>query len=394
MSIRMHLTFTIAVSLTLALRVLAQAQTYTESVIYSFTGATGDEPVASGVVRDSAGNFYGTTYVGGAFDYGTVFMVDISGNETVLHSFGQEPLDGRQPVAGLVMDGSGHLFGTTYYGGVRNRVCYQGCGIVFEIDGAGHMKTLHRFVGGADGALPAGALVTDREGNLYGTTQMGGVGRSGTVFEIDKHGVEKVLYSFIGYPDGFGPEAGLIIDSEGNLYGTTSSGGSNNSGSVFKLEPGGRETVLHSFGPQSSNADGYDPVAPLLRTPNGDLYGTTLLGGPANGGSVFVVHANGNEAVLHFFVGTDGGYPESSLIRDAQGNLFGTTLQGGPAGNLGGTLFEITEQGVFSLLFTFTGLPGAGDPAGPLLLDASGTIYGTSGTGGTANYGTLYMLTP
>jgi uncharacterized repeat protein (TIGR03803 family) len=390
----MHLTFAFAVSLTLALRAPAQAQAYTESVIYSFTGTTGNEPVSSGVVRDSAGNFYGTTGFGGAFDYGTVFKLDTSGNETVLHSFGQGRLDGRRPLAGLVMDGSGHLFGTTYYGGVRNRMCHQGCGIVFEIDGAGNMKTLHRFGGGPDGALPAGVLVLDQQGNLYGTTQIGGVGRSGTVFKVDKYGVEKVLYSFTGFPDGFGPEAGLIIDSEGNLYGTTLAGGSNNAGSVFKLEPGGRETVLHSFGPQSSNTDGSAPEAPLLRTPNGDLYGTTLLGGPANSGAVFVIHANGDEAVLHFFVGTDGGYPVSPLVRDSQGNLYSTTLQGGPAGILGGTLFEITEQGVFSSLFAFTGQPGAGDPAGPLLLEASGAIYGTSGTGGAANYGTIFKLTP
>jgi uncharacterized repeat protein (TIGR03803 family) len=382
-------TLAFAVALTLALYAPAQAQTYTESVIYSFTGASGIEPVWSGVVRDSAGNFYGTTYVGGAFDYGVVFKVDPSGNETVLHSFGQGRLDGRRPIAGLVMDGSGHLFGTTYYGGVRNRLCYQGCGTVFEIDGAGNMKTLHRFGGGLDGAFPEGALVLDRQGNLYGTTQMGGgIDRLGTVFEIDTRGAEKVLYSFTGYPDGSGPEAGLIIDSEGNLYGTTSGGGSNGAGSAFKLEPGGRETVLHSF----SNTEGSDPQTPLLRTPNGDLYGTTPLGGPANGGTVFVIHANGDETVLHSFIGTDGGDPES-LVRDSQGNLYGTTLNGGPAA-LGGTLFEITGQGVFSSLFYFSGQPGASDPAGPLLLDASGTIYGTSGTGGTANYGTVFKLTP
>jgi uncharacterized repeat protein (TIGR03803 family) len=251
------------------------------------------------------------------------------------------------------------------------------------------MKTLHRFGGGLDGAFPEGALVLDRQGNLYGTTQMGGgIDRLGTVFEIDTRGVEKVLYSFTGDPDGSGPEAGLIIDAEGNLYGTTSGGGSNGAGSVFKLEPGGRETVLHSF----SNTEGSDPQTPLLRTPNGDLYGTTPLGGPANGGTVFVIHANGDEAVLHSFIGTDGGDPES-LVRDSQGNLYGTTLVGGPA-RLGGTLFEITGQGVFSSLFYFSGQPGASDPAGPLFLDASGTIYGTSGTGGTANYGTVYKLTP
>src|SRR5277367_290095 len=199
------LLFFVAVFL-MALRSPAQAQTFTDNVIYSFTGADGNEPLFSGVVRDQSGNFYGTTYAGGAFNYGTVFKVDASGNETVLHSFGQHSFgpgnDGRTPYAGVVMDASGHLFGTTYQGGIKNRqLCEKGCGIVFEIDPSGEEKVLHRFTGGTDGGLPIGGVIRDSHGNLYGTTEIGGASGAGTIFKVDPSGTETVLYSFAGQPD-------------------------------------------------------------------------------------------------------------------------------------------------------------------------------------------------
>src|SRR5580698_2435972 len=177
------LLFVITLLSVLALCTAAQAQSFTDKVIYSFSGgADGNEPLLSGVVQDNEGNFYGTTYAGGAFKNGTVFKVDASGNETVLHSFGEKH-DGRTPYAGLVIDPVGHLFGTTYEGGIRDRKCEKGCGIVFEIEPNGDEKILHGFAAGSDGALPFGGLIRDQAGNLYGTTELGGAFGCGTIFK-------------------------------------------------------------------------------------------------------------------------------------------------------------------------------------------------------------------
>jgi uncharacterized repeat protein (TIGR03803 family) len=385
-----------ALALSVALAVLvpqtAQAQHYTESVLYSFAGGTdGTEPLFSGVIRDPAGNLYGTTYSGGASNYGTVFKVDTSGNETVLYSFTGRA-DGRTPYAGLVRDPAGRLYGTTYNGGLRSAMCTSGCGVVFEVDPNGDEKVLHRFTGGTDGALPIGGLIRDAAGNLYGTTQMGGASGSGTVFKLDATGVETVLYSFAGVPDGQYPFAGVIRDSAGNLYGTTSNGGAIGFGTVFKLDAAGHETVLYSF---TGGSDGGSPQAPLLRDNNGDLYGTTFLGGANYGvGTVFEVDASGNETVLHNFAGNDGKYPEAGLIRDSQGNLYGSALQGGPADNLGGNVFKISRQGTWSVLYNFTGGPDGGNPAGSLLMDSAGNLYGTTASGGVSGRGTVFKLAP
>lgn len=369
----------------------AQSQKLSETVIFSFPGGTGGFlPLTSGVVRDSEGNFYGTTYAGGDYGSGTVFKVDPTGTQTVLYSF-TGGTDGAAPSAGLVMDGVGDLFGTTYSGGIRSRsTCYHGCGVVFEIDEAGNFKTLHRFASGSDGAGPLAALVRDSDGNLYGTTQGGGAAGDGTVFKVTRDGRETVLHEFKSV-DGQWPEAGVILDADGNLYGTTFTEGTDDCGTVFELERDGHEVVLHNF---SRGSDGCNPEAPLLLTSDGDLYGTTFMGGgPSEGGTIFKIDKSGKEVVLHSFDGAEAYFPFSPLISDSHGNLFGTTLRGGPT-NLEGSLFEITPQGAFSILFPFTPAPGAEGPTGPLLLDEHGNIYGTTGLGGAANYGTVFELSP
>lgn len=369
-----------------------QAQTYIESTLYSFGhGVDGNEPLNSGVIRDAAGNLYGTTIAGGTFSGGTVFKVDPSGKETILHNFfgGR---DGEKPYAGLVRDAAGRLYGTTINGGIQNSTCTSGCGVVFEIDLNGREKILHRFTGTPDGAIPDAALILDAAGNLYGTTEMGGSAGLGTVFKVTASGAETVLYSFGGTPDGAYPQAGLVRDSSGNLYGTTSSSGAVGFGTVFKLSAAGDETILHNF---SGGSDGATPLAGLLRTPNGNLYGTTFQGGAIYGvGTIFKVDANGTEIVLHAFGGSDGQYPESPLTHDSQGNLYGATLQGGPADNLGGVVFKISLQGAFEALYDFLGQPDGGGPNGPLLLDSAGNIYGTTASGGTTGNGTVFKLAP
>lgn len=383
----------------LALHAPAQAQAFTDKVIYSFNGgAGGNEPLFSGVARDSKGNFYGTTYAGGAFNYGTVFKVDASGNETVLHSFGQHSFgpgnDGRTPYAGVVIDPTGRLFGTTYEGGIKNTQCLKGCGIVFEIDSNGEEKVLYRFTGGTDGGLPFGGVIRDSQGNLYGTTEIGGASGAGIIFKVVPSGTEKVLYSFAGQPDAQYPEAGLIRDEAGNFYGTTSAGGVYGLGTVFELDTSGRETVLYSFA-GGFNSDGQGPDTALLRAPSGDLYGTTFQGGYGIG-TVFKVDASGNETILHAFGSTqnDGAYPESSLSFDSQGNVYGTTIQGGTFGLPGGVLFQITAEGAYSVVHNFGGKADGSAPAGPLLPASDGSFFGTTSSGGAAGPGTVYQLIP
>lgn len=368
----------------------AIAQTYTETVIHSFAGgASGTEPLFSGVIRDRNGNFYGTTYSGGTSNLGTVFKVDKEGNATVLHSFtGGE--DGATPYAGLVRDDAGHMYGTTYNGGLKLTACAMGCGVVFEIDPNGQERVIHQFSSGTDGAFPVGGLILDHNGDIYGATESGGTYNFGMVFKIDSKGIETVVHYFAGPPEGQFPFGRLIRDAAGNFYGTTSGGGAG-FGTVYKMTPSGTVTVLHSF---AGAPDGSSPEAGLLRDENGDLYGTTFSGGTNDVGTVYKVDATGNEIVLHSFNGSDGSYPESALVHDHAGNLFGTTVQGGPAGFLGGTAFKITKDGTLTSIYDFTGGTDGGGPAAGLMIDHDGNLYGTTAAGGSSGNGTIFKLTP
>ena len=303
----------------------------TETVLQSFTYTDGGYPWGS-LLRDAAGNLYGTTKAGGAFGYGTVFKVDATGNETVLHSFAAGS-DGISPYGGLIRDPAGNLYGTTY-GGFPN----YGYGTVFKVDRSGTETVLYTFTGGADGGKPLFvSLVRDAAGNLYGTTSVGGIGGDGTVFKVDPSGKETVLHTFIGgTTDGAFPQSGLIQDKNGNLYGTTYLGGAAHSGTVFKVDTSGSETLLYSFG---GGADGAFPIAGLVQGPQGNFYGTTYGGGAANYGTVFKLSGTGNETQLHSFNSTDGSYPHAGLVRDLAGNLYGTTQGGGASGY--GTVFKI-----------------------------------------------------
>jgi uncharacterized repeat protein (TIGR03803 family) len=252
-----------------------------ETVLYSFKVAgqgDGVDPEA-GLVRDAlSGNLYGTTYIGGTYvNYGTVFKVDKTGHETVLYSF-TGGTDGGNPWAGLIRDANGNLYGTTTAGG--DLTCRSsGCGTVFKVDATGNETVLHSFTGFSkgDGNLPTAGLLLDGKGNLYGTTIAGGAYNYGTVFKVDATGHETVLYSFTGGTDGDQPWSGLIRDAKGNLYGTTQTGGVYNYGTAFKLDKTGNETVLHSF---NGTSDGSYPRAGLVRDAlSGNLYGTTTEGG-------------------------------------------------------------------------------------------------------------------
>ena len=310
----------------------------TETLLYSFGGLNDGQYPMGALVRDASGNLYGTTEWGGASGQGTVFKVTPNGTETLLYSF-TGGADGGGPMSGLTLGKNGNLYGTTFYGGLMG--CNSGCGTVFEVRPNGRERVLYRFTGGADGAGPAGALVHDAAGNLYGTTFNGGLTACsygcGVVFKITQTGIENTLYSFLGGLDASKPGSNVILDNQGNLYGTTTLGGSSGWGAVFKLTAAGDETVLYSF---TGGVDGSSPSSGLLRDGHGNLYGTTRWGGALSEGAVFKLTATGSEIVLHSFnIHPDGSNPYAGLTYDHHGNLIGTTLNGGANGS--GAVFKI-----------------------------------------------------
>ena len=366
---------------------LGHAQTLT--VLYSFKGGTdGNGPVA-GLVLDTTGNLYGTTQLGGSAGNGVVFKVDTTGAETVLHSFTGKT-DGGQPVAGLLRDTAGNLYGTAEWGGSSN------LGVVFKLTTTNKLVVLHSFSSVDDGANPVASLVRDSSGNLYGTTCCGGdTGLlDGTLFKISPTRNWTIMHSFGTSTDGQFPFAGLIRDSAGNLYGTTLRGGAFNFGTVFKVGASGNETVLYDF---TGGADGAYPQAGLVRDGAGNLYGTTTGGGSASGnagnGVVFKLTPTGQETTLITFTGgADGALPYAGLIRDSAGNLYGTTSAGGTF--QWGNIFKLDKTGKEAVLYNFTGGADGSCPMAGLIRDSAGNLYGTTQFGGRTQSGVVFKLIP
>jgi uncharacterized repeat protein (TIGR03803 family) len=381
----------------------ARAKSYKEQVLYTFQGPRDGASPYGGVIRDSVGNLYGTTYAGGPHNLGTVYKLDTAGKESVLHSFtGQQ--DGANPMyVTLVQDSAGNLYGTTYTGG-------HGYGVVFTLNPRGKVSVLHTF-NQWDGANPFAGVIRDAKGNVYVTTSTGGAeDYYGTVFKTLGTGKGKVLHSFVGGQYGNEPLAPLVQDAKGNSYGTTFQGGDNSCrgcGTVFKLNQRGKETVLYAF-EGTGNGDGEDPSAGLTMDRNGNLYGTTQSGGTgafAGFGTVFELATTGKETVLYSFTGgEDGGYPGyGSLVIDQERNLYGTTQTGGMlrCGTYGcGTVFKVDSAGKETVLYRFTGGKDGGVPYAGLVQDSAGNFYGTASVGGdlTCNApsgcGVLFKLTP
>jgi uncharacterized repeat protein (TIGR03803 family) len=353
-----------------------------QSVLYAFPFGTDGENPEGGVIRDSAGNIYGTTYQGGTGGAGTVFKLDPTGRETVLHNFTGLG-DGGYPQSNLILDSSGNLYGTARAGSGR-------AGVVFKVDTTGNETVLYSFTGGDDGRNPLGGVVFDSAGNLYGTTKAGGFANAGTVFKLNPAGQETVLYNFRGGADGHSPIAGVILDSAGNLYGTTSAGGAANAGVVYMVSPAGQETVLYSF---TGGADGSLPYAGVVRDAASNLFGTTLEGGAGGHGVVYELDTAGQETVLHNFGnGADGGSPHAGLIFDASGNLIGTADYGGTVG--AGVVFKVDLAGNETVLYNFTNGDDGGFPLAGVILDSSGDLYGTTYRGGNQRSGVVFKLTP
>jgi uncharacterized repeat protein (TIGR03803 family) len=393
-AVNIALTLVVALGLGTVTQPYGEAQTFT--VLYNFcsqSGCADGEFPPAGVIQDAKGNLYGTTSVGGTSKWGTVFELDSGGTETVLYNFSYINGDGATPLASLIRDAAGNLYGTTSYGGPTSN------GVVFKVDASGTETVLHNFAGGTkDGCIPEAGLVRDATGNLYGTTSGCGADGYGTVFKINKSGKKTVMHSFSGAPnDGANPYYGasLITDAKGNLYGTTFQGGAFGQGTVYEVSASGKEKILHSFA--GGTADGCLPDGAVTMDKNGNLYGTTELCGSASQGTVWKLSKSGKETVLHNFEGypADGSNPQAGVILDAKGNLYGTTSQGGA--NDPGTVFELSSNGTLTLLHSFCSEAGCADGAAPLaglVRDANGNLYGTAEAGGSGNGGTVWKLAP
>jgi len=312
------------------------SSTGADQVLYNFSGSDGDGDTPDAMsFRDAAGNLFGTTFQGGAYGYGTVFEVDAQGRETVVYNFcAKTPCTKGTFPGGVTASKNGTLYGITYAGG--NFSCnITGCGTVFKINRKGDLTLLHSF-GGADGDYPNAGLVLDSSGDAYGTTMYGGAYGRGAVFRVTAAGNETVEYSFGGGADGAYPNGGLVRDAEGNLYGTSYQDGAYGYGIIFKVTASGQFIVLYSF---PGGVSGANPYATLSLDQRGNLFGVTAAGGTHNFGVVFELDTIGKETVLHSFgKETDGVHP-SGLIIDASGNLYGTTYQGGKDNY--GSVFEV-----------------------------------------------------
>jgi len=370
----------------------AQAQTLT--TLYNFQGppADGMSPGA-GILRDQDGNMYGTTSAGGQAENGTAFEVDASATETMLHSF-NFLVDGINPSAPLSLGPGGALYGTTPLGGPNNAY-----GSVFRIRD-NNLTVVYAFSGGLDGLAPFGGVVKNIDGNLYGTTSQGGTGDCpggcGTIYQISSAGHETVVHDFDGL-NGAYPGATLIHDERGNLYGTTVAGGMDNSnelcpngcGTVFMLSRSGRFTVLHKF--RYGTSDGWYVPFGVVRDHKGNLYGATSGGGTSNAGILYEITSTGEEKVLYNFAGPPDGQDPGPLVI-ANGRHYGTTHYGGLAScwvQYGGcgTIFEFDKSGTEKVLYTFNGVTDGAAPVGPLTFDSEGNVYGTTAEGMKDNCG-------
>jgi uncharacterized repeat protein (TIGR03803 family) len=375
-----------------ALCLLGSALAQVETVMYPFAGSPDGAIPYDSLISDSSGNFYGTTVAGGtgkcSAGCGTVFKMTSSGKETVIYSFTGGTTDGAAPYASLVRDKSGNLYGTTSTGGTNMT------GTVFKISPSDAESILYNFGSplSKDGTDPRGTLAIDAQGNLYGTTMTGGTHFVGTVFKVTPSGVETVLYNFSG-PDGETPIGGPILDKSGNLYGTTYLGGAHNLGVVYALSPSGIETLLYSF---NVIPDAELPECGLVFDKAGNLYGTTQQGGTHGDGTVFkVVPSSKTETVLYSFGSkiADGVLPYAGVIFDPKGNLYGTTTGGGA--DVAGIVFRLTPAGVESILHNF-GAPNTTDGGMPFggVIIANGALYGTTSGGGVHALGTVFKIAP
>ncbi len=398
--------YSVAFALLLCLAASTPVLAQTLTTLQSFNGTNGAYPNTALVkgrhrlVQHANGNFYGTTPFGGANNYGTVYQLTPGGVLTTLYSFcsvgGSACTDGDTPNGALALGSDGNLYGTTFQGGANNE------GTVFKITTGGALTTLYSFcslAGCADGGSPFGALVQGSDGNFYGTTYQGGNSTNdGTVFKITPGGSLTTLHSFSG-PDGANPEGDLVQSGwNGNFYGVTFAGGNAQSaGTAFQISSSGALTTIYDFCSKTNCNDGSYPQAPLTPDSFGDFYGTTELSGANTYGTLFQINASGGLHTLYHFCAKanciDGAEPAGGPLVGIDGNVYGTTALGGA--NDGGAVYQFTPWGVLNTLYSFCSLANCADgqsPEAPLAQGTNQNFYGTTAFGGAYGDGTSFVL--
>ncbi|HEX3943827.1 MAG TPA: choice-of-anchor tandem repeat GloVer-containing protein [Rhizomicrobium sp.] len=359
------------------------AESYT--VLHDFAGPPSDGSYSYNNISFGAdGAIYGAANLGGAANAGVIFELAPDGTYKVLHSF-DGGTGGSDPNAGVTVDPTnGDLYGTTTFGGIG--ACRNGCGVFYKLAADGTYSVLHSF-DSSDGRYPAGQLVRDKLGNIYGVATSGGPDLGGVAFEYSTKGAFTVLHAFSD-SDGFSPQGSLLLDRAGNLYGVTNSGGADEYGTVFKLTPKGKLTTLYSF---TGGNDGGYPTGGLDRDKAGNLYGATNLAGNGSTpfGTVFKLASDGTLTTLYAFTGgADGGYPAGNVLQ-VRGKLYGTTTAGGT--NDDGIVYEIDPAtGNETVLHRFADTDGANPQAG--LSKMHGRLYGTASGGGDSELGVVFSL--
>ena len=371
-----------------------------ETMLMGFTGQTGATPGGSAaygnLIQASDGNFYGTSYLGGASGNGVVFRITSAGVYTVVHTFATATTDGANPYGGLIQGTDGNFYGTTVNGGAT------GYGTVFKMLATSPytVTLLHSFsTGTTDGQHPYAGLVQGTDGNFYGTTYAGGTTGYGVVFRIlaaSPYTFTVMHYFSAATTDGEHPSCVLLQGTDGNFYGTTRAGGATGYGTVFKVLAASPYTLtlLHSF--SSVTTDGETPFAGLMQGTDGYFYGTAEGGATKSYGMVFKMSPTSpyTLTVLHSFTGSnvDGEYPYAALVQGTDGNFYGTTDLGGPTN--GGTIYEVSS-GTYTVLHSFTYDTAADGyyPYAGLVQGTDGNFYGTTYSGGVDFYGTVYKLT-
>ena len=385
--------------LTVVSSAAAHAQSF--QLLYTFTGGLDGGQPYSGVTINRGGNLFGTTHTGNqGTNWGQVYELEHAGSGYV---FADLALYDGTLEAPAVFGPNGTIYSTSpnnltiYRHGYVLNVSPPTTTVCSGVFCLWNASVLYGFSGGADGDIPNyGALIFDRAGNMYGTTSAGGSG-SGVVYELTgsgSHWTEQPIYTFAGSPDGADPFSGVIFDNAGNLYGTTTAGGASGHGAVFELSPSGNawtERILYSF---TGGSDGSYPTAGLIFDNAGNLYGATNAGGTGGGGTVFELSPSGggwNYSLLHSFTGGPNCGPWSSLTLNG-GNLYGATVCDGA--NTAGNVFKLSTSGTYNSLYDFTGGNDGKFPYGSVSLDPTGNLYGTTLRGGAELQGVVWRITP
>jgi uncharacterized repeat protein (TIGR03803 family) len=382
----------------------------TEKVLWNFSGGNdGSDPWSNYFIADAKGNLYGATGSGGTYSSGVVFMLTPAGKETVLYEFkGQASGDGASPHGRLAFDANGNIYGTTQGGGTNGTgTVYE---LTAKKGGGWTEKVLYAFsaTGAPDGANPSAGMVIAKDGTMYSTAANGGSSGAGTIFSLKKTSKgwkQTVLHSMNYSSDGGYLYDGLMMDAVGNLYGVAPAGGPGGQGVVYRLshtKQGWKDTVLYSFTGQNGDGSGLYWID-LISDSAGNIYGATSFGGTNGSGTVWeLVYSKTKktytEKILYEFGASGGGdanNPYGGLVMDSKGNLYGTGLNGGSSSF--GAVYKLTKQGKTwkeTILHSFAGGSDGIQPTGNPFLDSKDRLNGMAETGGTSNLGVAYRITP